>query len=395
MRLYVDLDGVLADFHKAMSELLGIKLDRHKGFGNGSEIWVKVDRAGEKFWSEMDWQPGGEELWEALKEYDPTILSSPTRHESSKTGKRIWVREKLGESVPVILESKKQKIASPDAILVDDRREVLDKWTEAGGLGVLHRDVSKTIERVRELMSTSKEAFKTKPVRDPKDPSRRILLMKLRGGRAERVHEDETAYSRKKEKDWHRHIEDESLKVAMHYMSREAKESLDKTAYDDFKFRAHPVVIDPYDAIVQQAIQQMGPSGRNIDVVKLELTCPGNKVAWVTNEDFFHGKKDKKRVVHLCLTKIKNDFNKAHGKPFNMANAEDAKRMRELVVSYLTDVVFPHEETHIEQEIKGEGKFGPTPEMGAERAEDWGHMQQLGIQKRASHVVRRYLDAAS
>jgi hypothetical protein len=390
------LDNTLTDFDKAVAELMGVKLDRAKDWGNDHKMWAKIDEAGEEFWSEMDWQPGGKELWEALKEYDPTILSSPTRHESSKTGKKIWVKENLGADVPVILESKKEKIASPDALLVDDRRKILDKWIEAGGVGVLHRDVGKTIEKVRDLMSTGKEAFKVDYVSDPADSSRRIGIERHRGGKATKVMPDKTKYDRARERErLRKRTIDGSARIVLAYFASEGTGMIDKRAYDDYKFRAHPVIIDPYDAIVQQAIQQMGPAGRNIDVVKLEITCPGNKVAWVTNEDFFHGKKDKKRVVHLCLSKIKNDFNKAHSKPFNMANPEDAKRMRELVVSYLTDVVLPHEETHIEQEVKGEGKFGPVPEMGAERAEDWSRMQQMGIQKRASHVVWRYLDATS
>ena len=477
MKLYVDLDSVLTDFLKAVSDLMGTKLERGKALPDSRDMWIKINRAGEKFWTGMDWEPGGRDLWEAVKGYHPTILSSPTRHPSSKAGKAQWVRENLGEDVPLILDSHKDKYAEPDAVLIDDRRKNIDKWEAAGGVGILHKNAEETIRRVREVMSREKDAYKMEYVADPLDPSRKVGIERLRGGRRTKVHKDDTAYDRKKEKDWRRHTVDGSLRVVLAYLSQEAsitvmqeiandfeqeiaglkgvyeaikkfdpegaaqfdavhkiesafydadykvekirhgdrdeigrldyglkalktslrghpesRRLLDKRAYDDFKFRAHPVVIDPYDAIVQQAIQQMGPAGRNIDVVKLELTCPGKRVAWVTNEDFFEGKKDRKRVVHLCLNKIKDDFKKSHGKAFNMASAEDAKRMREVVVSYLRDVVLPHEEAHIEQEVKGEGKFGPSPEVGAERSEEWGGMEQLGIRKRASSVVHAYLD---
>lgn len=473
MKLYVDLDGVLCDLQRAMAELMGTKLDRDKDWPDSRELWAKVDEAGEKFWAEIEWQPGGKRLWDALKSYKLTILSSPSRHESSKVGKRKWVRENLGSDVDVIIEPNKEKYASPDAILVDDRQKVLDKWTAAGGVGVLHTDTAKTIKRVAELMSSSKQAFKIKYVVDSTDPSRRIGLEKIRGGRREQVHQDDTKYDRPKEKRrWRGKSVEGSVRVVMAYLKKdetthpmlleiaddfkadvekvkkvyeELKEKdpqgterlnyqhrlealfgdadykiqlirrgdrdeiarLDydvglmkralkghvpatKLAYDDFKFRSHPVIIDPYDAIVQQALQKMGPAGRNIDVVKLEVTCTGDKVAWVSNEDFFQGKEGKKRVVHLCLNKIKGDFKKAHGKAFNILNAQDAKKMREVVMSYLKDVVLPHESAHIEQEIKGKGKFGPTPEMGAEKAEDWSHMQELGIVKKAGFFPEDY-----
>jgi hypothetical protein len=383
MKIFLDLDGVLTDFQKSMCALMGVKLDRDKVWDDSRKLWSKVDEEGEKFWTEMEWQPGGKNLWEALKEYTPTILSSPTRHESSKTGKRKWVRENLGDDVKVILETKKEKYASPDAILVDDRKKNIAKWKEAGGIGVLHTDPDKTIDKVKELMSTNKEASNIKYVADPKNPTRRIVLEKLHGGRGTKTHTNETAYKRKREKDWRQHTVEGSLRVVLAYLSKEE-------ALDNFKFRSHPVVIDPYDAIVQQALQKMGPSGRNVDVVKLEPTCPGDRVAWVANEDFFQGKKDRKRVVHLCLNKIKSDFKKAHGKDFNMTNAEDTKRMREVVLSYLKDVVLPHEETHIEQETKGEGQFGASPEVGAERAEDWSKLEQMGIKKKAGFFPDNY-----
>jgi len=476
MRLYVDLDSTLTDFDKKMSELLGVKLVRGKEWGNSREIWKKVDDAGEPFWAEMEWLPGGKELWEKISKLDPTILSSPTRHETSKAGKKTWCAKELGENVPVILESKKEKYASPDAILIDDRPKNTQKWEEAGGKAILHKDVEDTLKKLDELMATEKEAFKVVKVRSVADPDKTIIIEKHRGGRGTQVHSNKkTEYDRKKNKDWHSHLAS-CYRVILAYLATDAtvypmmgeiaddfkkdvenlkttvqslktkdpavverlfaqhrldsvfedfdyqinnvrrgdreeiarldykiglvkdllgrlpglRQLMDRKAYDAFKLRKHPVVIDPYDSIVQQAMQKMGPKGNNIDVIKLELSCPSDKPAWVTNEDFFKGPKDKNRVVHLCLKMIKDQFNKAHGRPFNMANAEDAKRMRDLIITKLRDIILPHEAVHIEQETEGDGQFGPSPETEAQKAEDWTKLKQMGFDKKAGFFPEGY-----
>jgi hypothetical protein len=474
MKIYIDLDGVLTDFAKALSDLLGEKVDPKEHIHLSDEQWSKVNGAGESFWADMDWYAGGHEVWEAAKRHNPTILSSPSRHDSSRAGKREWVRKNLGD-VPVVLEVRKEKYAAPDAVLVDDLRKNIDRWEKAGGKGILHRNAEDTIRKIEEVMGMSKEAFKTVKVKSKTDPSKTIVLEKLRGGRGTEVMKDKTEYDRRKEKNWKEHLAG-CLRVVTAYLSKEgsvhpalveiaddmtsdldkfrktvdrlkemdpegaerfvAKNRLeaifgdldyqieqvrhgdrggigrfdyemgrlkdlfrrvpgvsslmDKRAYEDFKFKTHPVVIDPYDAIVQQAHREMGPAGRNIDVIKLEPNCPGKTKAWVTNQDLFGGDEGRKRVVHLCLKKIKDEFNKAHGKGYNITNAEDAKRMRDIVLTYLKDVVLRHEGAHIEQEVKGKGQFGPSPETGAERAEDWSKLQQMGIMKKAGFFPENY-----
>lgn len=369
MKLYIDLDGVLCDLAKAIGDLTDVKIKPGVFTHLGTDVWNKINDAGSDFWAQLDWMPDGRDLWNEIKGHDIIILSSPSRHNSSRVGKKEWVARELGDDVPVILETRKEKYASPESVLIDDMKKNIDAWEKAGGKGILHRNTAETLKKLRKIAGAEKTAYKIERMKYPKDPLKRILVEKLRGGRGTQIMTDKTKYDRNKGKDWREHHA--CMRVVLAYM-------------DDFKFRTHPVVIDPYDAIVQQAIRQMGSASSDIDVVKLETTCPGGRVAWVSNEDFFQGKKDKKRVVHLCLNKIKEQFKKAHGKQFSMSSAEDSRRMGELVVSYLRDVVLPHEGEHIKQEIKGKGQFGASPEVGAERAEDWSKVEQMGFTRKSA-----------
>ncbi len=158
MKLFVDLDGVLTDFDKSLSDLLGKPIKGHGQFGNDPKIWKAIDEAGTYFWKSMDWLPDGKELWNAVKKYDPTILSSPSRHITSKEGKKMWIDENIS-GTPLILDSKKEKYAKEGYVLIDDRKKNINKWENAGGVGILHKDTGSTIAQLEKLLATPKKSY--------------------------------------------------------------------------------------------------------------------------------------------------------------------------------------------------------------------------------------------
>lgn len=151
----------------------------------------------------------------------------------------------------------------------------------------------------------------------------------------------------------------------------------------DFNFQNKPVIINPFDAIVQKAVLELGSALADVDVIQLEQTCPSDNIAWVTNEDLVEGQTGKKRVIHLCLNKIKEKFKQL----------EDPNKMKDIIKEYLKNVVIPHETEHIHQEMQHGGKFGPSSEPKAEQKEQWKNLQPLGIVKKASAVDPNYLQA--
>lgn len=192
MRLYVDLDSVLTDFNKALSNILGrpVKED----FGNDPRIWAAITKAGEWFWSEMNWMPDGRELWEAIEIYKPTILSAPSRHKDSIIGKKEWLKNNL-PNIPYIIDQDKASHADKDSILIDDREKNIKKWEEAGGIGILHKDAKSTIDKLKRVLGSIKEAkWVPSPNRDKK-----VYIPSIRGGREEKVIEPKKGpYKREK-----------------------------------------------------------------------------------------------------------------------------------------------------------------------------------------------------
>ena len=96
--------------------------------------------------------PDGKELWSYIKSYNPEILSAPSREESSKIGKHVWIKNNI-PGVKLILRSaeRKQELAEPNAILIDDRKDNIEQWINAGGIGILHTSADDTITQLKKL----------------------------------------------------------------------------------------------------------------------------------------------------------------------------------------------------------------------------------------------------
>jgi hypothetical protein len=137
---------------------------------------------------------------------------------------------------------------------------------------------------------------------------------------------------------------------------------------EQFNFKNHPIIISPYDDIVDKAYHEISPKPE-VDVIKLESTCTGDRAAWVNNQDLLQGKPGQQRIIHLCLKRIKDEFQKKFGKPFVVTNPQQKNQIKDIIKEYLKNIVIPHETKHIEQEIEHGGKFPATAEPEAERAE--------------------------
>ncbi len=147
IKIYVDMDGVLVDFDLKLKEIFGYlptKLDK--------EQWEIISNSGPKWWVSLKWMPDGKELWNYLKAYKPILLTSPSKHKHSRLGKKIWIFNNIG-STPFIIDSDKAKYAQPGDILIDDRKENISKWEEAGGIGVLHSNTRDTIEKFGSIIN--------------------------------------------------------------------------------------------------------------------------------------------------------------------------------------------------------------------------------------------------
>jgi len=147
MKLYIDMDGVLCDLDRSYQERFGKKPEQDPMF------YTNLAQTPD-FFAELDWMPDGQQLWNFVRKFKPTILSSPTNDAHCKPGKLKWLQTNIG-NVPRIFETQKYKYAEPGAILIDDMTKNTMPWEKAGGTAILHQSAAATIAKLVPLLKKS------------------------------------------------------------------------------------------------------------------------------------------------------------------------------------------------------------------------------------------------
>lgn len=159
-KIFVDLDGVLADFNAGMKKLVH-GYDETKADSDPKmkkRMWAavsKYSKEGGKVWGELPLMKDAMKLWEYVSKYPNTEILTATGNpiHGAEEQKRDWVKRHFGNvKVNVVRLSKDKALyAKPNHILIDDREKSIIPWVEVGGIGILHSDANSTIEQLKKL----------------------------------------------------------------------------------------------------------------------------------------------------------------------------------------------------------------------------------------------------
>lgn len=151
--VYVDMDGVIADFDSGFESITQLNPDQIQQ----DEMWAKIEAHGKaKFFSELPWMPGGKELWVFVSQnfLQVKILTALGKSDAvdkqTTTGKRDWLRKNIpnlkdSDIIMVANKHRKKQYATPTDIMIDDTEVVIQEWTRKGGIGILHKTTFETI----------------------------------------------------------------------------------------------------------------------------------------------------------------------------------------------------------------------------------------------------------
>ena len=148
MKVFLDLDGVLADFDAGVVALTG----KHPRELTTRAMWRRIARA-PAFFAALAFAGDGKRLWEFCRPLGPTILTGLPHGGWAAPQKRSWVAQMLGPDVPVItcMSRDKARYAAPGHVLVDDRETARDRWEARGGVFIQHKDAATTIAALEAL----------------------------------------------------------------------------------------------------------------------------------------------------------------------------------------------------------------------------------------------------
>jgi hypothetical protein len=152
MQLYLDCDGVLADFERAATQLLRMPPRQFQKRHGLPEFWRRLARHPD-FYGSLPLMPDAMILFEAVRHLDPIILTGLPRGNWAAPQKVRWAAEHFpGTRIITCLAADKRRHAQDSDILVDDTLKYEALWTAAGGIFLHHRSAGSTIEELRRLI---------------------------------------------------------------------------------------------------------------------------------------------------------------------------------------------------------------------------------------------------
>lgn len=160
--IYLDMDGVVADFDTFAEELLKRKI----GWGDttqdlSDDEWVRLASV-DRLYYQLPLMPDATKLVAYVKSLSTrfqvgflTAIPRRTTIPSAQADKQAWVDKYFpGMRMDIgPFSHDKHKWCTPGDILVDDRPSNIREWEAAGGFAIYHTgDVDATIKRINEVI---------------------------------------------------------------------------------------------------------------------------------------------------------------------------------------------------------------------------------------------------
>lgn len=156
-RVYVDMDGVIADFFSALAEFRKVNHWKDKG-----EITLDTsikELQGTNFFETLPVFPFAKKLVDLVKSYtggDWYINTSPLRddHENSEYYKTKWLEKHNFDPKDIIVTKRKESYAVDKKtgipnILIDDRPKNLERWVARGGVGIRYQANEDSLDLIK------------------------------------------------------------------------------------------------------------------------------------------------------------------------------------------------------------------------------------------------------
>jgi 5'(3')-deoxyribonucleotidase len=177
--IYVDMDGVLADFFGEWARLMD--KENWRDIKDVSPALAKI-RATDNFWLNLPLLPQAKKLLAMIKQVkgEYNICTSPLADDpNSIPHKREWIEKNLSFFPPknvYITHNKPQYATNNNGtpnILIDDYGVNIDAWEAAGGIGIKHND--NKFERTKKALTSQQAVTEGATRKHPKEPGAYLM----------------------------------------------------------------------------------------------------------------------------------------------------------------------------------------------------------------------------
>ena len=150
-RLFLDCDGVLADFDLAARQLLGMTPKQYIAAHGRGAFWSKLAKA-RNFYGSLPEMPDARRLFDAVKHLEPTILTGLPLGKWAAPQKIEWAAEHF-PGVPIItcMAADKHLHMHPGDVLVDDREKHRAAYEAAGVVFIHHKNAEDSLRQLAKI----------------------------------------------------------------------------------------------------------------------------------------------------------------------------------------------------------------------------------------------------
>ncbi len=151
MQLYLDCDGVLADFDRAATLLLGMPPRAYEKRYGLAAFWRELAKHPD-FYGSLPLMPDAMDLFGAVRHLEPVILTGLPRGTWAAPQKVRWAQQHFPQTrILTVMAVDKRRHCLAGDILVDDQLRHAHLWEAAGGIFVHHRDAATSLATLAAL----------------------------------------------------------------------------------------------------------------------------------------------------------------------------------------------------------------------------------------------------
>ena len=159
--IYLDMDGVVANFNKRFKDLSGLLPNDFVDKYGKNAFWDLIDEKHKvSFWRGIEIMPGAKKLVDFVSKYPYEMLTAPSVKKQSVIGKGLWITDKVGTLYPsrpkvTYRPAKEKHNVKPDLtkfdILIDDKMSTIDRWDAKGGTAIFYQNADQVINDLKKL----------------------------------------------------------------------------------------------------------------------------------------------------------------------------------------------------------------------------------------------------
>src|SRR3954451_21244282 len=155
-RLFLDSDGVLADFDEGVRRLFGTTPAQFIARQGSRDFWRRIAKA-TNFYGALPEMPDARRLFDAVKHLKPTILTGLPMGNWPAPQKIQWAAEHFS-GVPIItcMARDKHLHMHPGDVLVDDREKHRAAYEAADVVFVHHKNAEDSLRQLAKLFPSAK-----------------------------------------------------------------------------------------------------------------------------------------------------------------------------------------------------------------------------------------------